>query len=65
MIKLLDLDDTLFVSEQKFKTEPAPKFPFNFIYKDRLRAGTVELLNYIRDQKKQFLSKKTEKFDAE
>ncbi len=46
-----DLDDTLFVSEQKFKTEPAPKFPFNIIYKDRLRAGTVELLNYIRDQK--------------
>jgi hypothetical protein len=43
-----DLDDTLFVSEEKFKVEPALRFPWNLIYKERLRAGTIELMNYIR-----------------
>lgn len=45
-----DLDDTLFVSEETFKVEPALKFPFNKIYKERLRLGTVALLNNIRKQ---------------
>ena len=45
-----DLDDTLFVSEEKFKTEHAPKFPFNAIYKERLRLGTVKLMEYIHRQ---------------
>ena len=39
-----DLDDTLFVSEKKFKTEKAPRFPFNLLYKERLRQGTVRLM---------------------
>lgn len=45
-----DLDDTLFVSEETFKVEPALKFPFCAIYKERLRLGTVALLKYIREQ---------------
>jgi hypothetical protein len=45
-----DLDDTLFVSEETFKVEPALKFPFDIIYKERLRLGTVALLNDIRQQ---------------
>lgn len=44
-----DLDDTLFVSEEKFKVEPALRFPWNLIYKERLRAGTIELMHYIRN----------------
>lgn len=44
-----DLDDTLFVSEKKFKVEPALSFPWNLIYKERLRAGTIDLMNYIKN----------------
>ena len=50
MIVSFDLDDTLFVSEEKFKTEPAPRFPLSLIYKERLRAGAPGLMNYIRGQ---------------
>lgn len=50
MIVSFDLDDTLFVPENKFKTEPALKFPFCAVYKERLRLGTVELMKYIREQ---------------
>ena len=35
-----DLDDTLFVSEEKFKVEAPLRFPFCAIYKERLRLGT-------------------------
>jgi len=45
-----DLDDTLFVSEEKFKVEPALRFPFCILYKERLRLGTVKLMKYIREQ---------------
>ena len=45
-----DLDDTLFVSEKKFAVEPELRFPFNIIYKERVRAGAVELMNYIRSE---------------
>lgn len=45
-----DLDDTLFVSEVNFKVEPALRFPLRCIYKERLRAGAVELMNYIRSE---------------
>lgn len=45
-----DLDDTLFVSPDNFKTEKELKFPFNKIYKERLRFGTIKLLNTIREQ---------------
>ncbi|MBQ9518952.1 MAG: HAD family hydrolase [Firmicutes bacterium] len=45
-----DLDDTLFVSPENFKTEKELKFPFNKIFKERLRYGAIELLNFIREQ---------------
>lgn len=48
MIVSFDLDDTLFVSENAFKTERAPLFPLRLIYQERLRLGTVELMKYIR-----------------
>lgn len=50
MIVSFDLDDTLFVSEERFKIEPKLIFPLNFIYKETLRLGTVELMKYIREQ---------------
>lgn len=45
-----DLDDTLFVSPENFKTEIAPKFPFNKIYRERLRLGTLDLMTWMREQ---------------
>lgn len=45
-----DLDDTLFVSPENFKTEKELRFPFNKIYKERLRLGTIKLLKYIKEQ---------------
>lgn len=45
-----DLDDTLFVPKEKFKTEPALKFPFCRIYKEQLRLGTIKLMKYIHEQ---------------
>lgn len=50
MIISFDLDETLFVPEKGFKTEPELSFPLNLIYKERLRLGTVALMKYIRDQ---------------
>lgn len=40
-----DLDDTLFIDPKKFSAEKPLRFPFNKIYKERLRLGTVDLLN--------------------
>ena len=39
-----DLDEVLFVSPETHKTEKAPPFPLNMIYKERLRLGTPELV---------------------
>lgn len=50
MIISFDSDDTLFVSEENFKTEPILRFPMNLIYKKKLRLGTVEPMKYIREQ---------------
>ncbi|MDE6774858.1 MAG: HAD family hydrolase [Ruminococcus sp.] len=47
MIVSFDLDETLFVNPEKVPTEKTLKFPFCRIYRDRLRAGTVELLKWI------------------
>lgn len=44
-----DLDDTLFVDPEKFKTEKALRFPFNKIYRERLRLGTVGLFMYLKE----------------
>ncbi len=43
-----DLDEVLFVSPETHKTEPALKFPFNRIFKERLRLGTPELINSLQ-----------------
>ena len=43
-----DLDEVLFVSPLTHKTEPPLRFPFNLIYKERLRLGTPELINELQ-----------------
>lgn len=53
MIISFDLDDTLFVTPDEFKTEKELKFPLNKIYKERLRYRTIRLFNYIRHQNTQ------------
>lgn len=47
MIVSFDLDETLFVNPEKVPAEKPLKFPFNKIYRDRLRAGAVDLLDWI------------------
>lgn len=49
MIVSFDLDETLFVNPEKVPTEDNLNFPFNRIYKDRLRKGTSELLKWINN----------------
>ena len=44
-----DLDETLFVNPAEVPTEPDLKFPYNKIYKDKLRKGAVELLKWINN----------------
>ena len=43
-----DLDEVLFVSPKTHKTEPPPRFPFNRIFKERLRYGTPELIRTLQ-----------------
>ncbi|MBP5597235.1 MAG: HAD family hydrolase [Pseudobutyrivibrio sp.] len=43
-----DLDEVLFVSPKTHKTEKPLSFPFNKIYKERLRLGTPELINELQ-----------------
>lgn len=49
MIISFDLDDTLFVNPEITDTEKPLRFPFNLIYRDRIRLGTVELLSEINN----------------
>ena len=42
-----DLDETLFVNPAEVPTEPGLKFPYNKLYKDKLRKGAVKLLTEI------------------
>ncbi len=42
-----DLDETLFVNPAEVPIEPALKFPYSIVYKDKLRKGAVELLKEI------------------
>ncbi|HAV00063.1 MAG TPA: hypothetical protein DCW47_02560 [Lachnospiraceae bacterium] len=44
-----DLDEVLFVSPDTHKTEPPPIFPFNMIFKERLRLGAPGLIRALRD----------------
>ncbi len=45
-----DLDEVLFVLPETHKTEPELRWPFNRIYKERLRLGTPELINTLQEQ---------------
>lgn len=45
-----DLDEVLFVNPETHKTEPPLPFPFNKIFKERLRFGTRELINKLQDE---------------
>ena len=44
-----DLDEVLFVNPATHKIENALHFPFNKIYKERLRLGTPDLINTLQD----------------
>lgn len=50
MIVSFDLDDTLFVSPEKFETEPELGFPWNKIYRERLRLGTADLFHRLQGE---------------
>ena len=43
-----DLDEVLFVNPATHKTEPKLMFPFNLMFKERLRLGTPELINTLQ-----------------
>lgn len=45
-----DLDEVLFVCPDNHKTEPALNFPFNKLYKERLRLGTARLIPQLQEQ---------------
>lgn len=45
-----DLDDVLFVSPERYETEPAPPFPHSRLFKERLRKGTPELIHALQDE---------------
>ena len=44
-----DLDEVLFVSPKNHKTEPALRFPFDRIYRERLRLGTPALIHRLQE----------------
>ena len=44
-----DLDEVIFVSPKTHKTEPELMFPLNKIFRERLRAGTPELINKLQE----------------
>lgn len=45
-----DLDEVLFVNPETHMTEPPLPFPFNRIFKERLRFGTRDLIRQLRDE---------------
>lgn len=45
-----DLDEVIFVSPITHKTEPPLVFPFNFIFKERLRLGTPALISELQKE---------------
>ena len=44
-----DLDEVLFVSPMTHKTEPELRFPYNKIYKERLRLGTPDVIRSLQE----------------
>ena len=47
MIVSFDLDDTLFVDPNSSEIEKELIFPFKYIYKEKLRKGSLELQNIL------------------
>lgn len=45
-----DLDEVLFVNPETHKTEPPLKFPFNIIFRERVRLGTVDLIKRLHKE---------------
>lgn len=45
-----DLDEVLFVNPATHKTEPALIFPFNKIFRERLRLGTADLIHKLQEE---------------
>ena len=45
-----DLDDVLFVSPKTYETEPAPRFPYDRLFPERLRKGTPELIHTLQER---------------
>lgn len=45
-----DLDEVIFVSPKDHKTEPPLRYPFNRIFKERVRLGTPKLINELQKQ---------------
>lgn len=45
-----DLDDVLFVSPEKYETEPPLRFPLNRLFPERLRKGTPELIHKLQQE---------------
>lgn len=45
-----DLDEVLFVDPSAFETEPPLNFPYNHIYRERLRKGTVNLIHTLQEE---------------
>ena len=45
-----DLDDVLFVSPEKYETEPPLRFPYTRLFPDRLRKGTPELIRTLQER---------------
>ena len=39
-----DLDDTLFVNEDRVKIESELKFPYKYFYKEKLRYGSIDIM---------------------
>ena len=45
-----DLDEVLFVDPNTFEIEDPPRFPFNRIFPERLRKGTVWLIHQLQEE---------------
>ena len=45
-----DLDEVLFVDPETYETEDPPRFPFNVVYRERLRKGTVRLIHSLQKE---------------
>ncbi len=45
-----DLDEVLFVDPDTFEIETPPRFPLNRVFPERLRKGTIDLINTLQSE---------------